>query len=324
MKVFGLARIASGMCASALCAAFAVISGSSEAAEIKFRLLQDSYLCTQPLELLVNLVPTEKQRAQASLSAEAQMRLLRSFGRSVFVTVYNGKNEEICKLPFVPVGGFAVSDPTAFEVSALGLAFFGMRDEGVVRPECPTLEPGSYTIQVILGEELASQPTAIKIESLGDKDRRAAALFTSTLPAGALALVRPDPDGSVRQIFEELERDYPETIFGQYAAAAAAFAQFKDTFERHNNKGGQAAWGPTADRLERALDLFGREHPLSGRLSFELARARAFAGDAQGAKALASSIGGKREFGVWEEKSQALVIELADWAGEQDPPSPPK
>ena len=245
-------------------------------------ILKGSFLPDEPLAIEVTLCldePVVVDFIEDPQEAEKQLRRLR---RQLHVELRDQDGSTVAKSFLFGVEFLQPKDPSK-EFSTSALAFWAMPIER--RKGAPILTPGNYVVVVFdRGHGLESNEVPLEILAPRRKEQEAAELFRASLPGGALVILEQKDVAAALSRFQELARDYPETVYGKYARVSLALMCFKETRAEHNIKGGPAVWNPVVNDLVGVKTLFTGRHPLREMVLYHLTSALVFSGDYAGAR----------------------------------------
>ena len=255
-----------------LCAWTTAASADSLEAHVSKR----SFLLYEPVPILVDLSYDDPVVVNFAENIEEAEKQLRRIPIRLNVTLRDEEGKEasqslLFNAKFTrPERGDPVST-----FAAGGLAFFDILK--LAKGGMWTVEPGQYTLTVS-GARLESRAISVEFRNPQGEELEASRVFAASFPGGiGIILAQEDKDGVIGS-FQELARDYPETIYGKYALASLALMQYRETFAEHNNNGGAPVWSPVVEQLRAASQLLEASHPLRQKALFKLASAQVCAG----------------------------------------------
>jgi len=265
----------------------------ARADSLRAEVLKCSFLPYEPVAIHVDLCFDEPVLVDFAEDPEEAEKQFRRIPRRLNVKLRDEQGTEVSEsLLFGAEFTRPERGHPAKEFSACGLAFFEVLK--MAKGKAWELDPGHYTIVVSGAGRLQSGAIAVELVAPEGKELEAAEAFRANFPGGALIILAQEDQTGAMSSFEDLARDYPETIYGKYAIVSLALMRFQDTVAEHSDKGGAVVWEPVARELAAAEKLFTGKHPLREKVLFRLAQVRVVCGDYAGARKYLAAV--KKDF----------------------------
>lgn len=294
-----------------------ISTGAAHADSLRAELTKRVFLLYEPVAIEVVLRLDDALVVDFDANAGEAEKQLRRIPRRLHVKLRNDEGTEVSEsLLFGAEFAGVEPDRQATDYSAGGLAFFELSN--MAAGGAWELEPGHYTLVVSGGGRLRSNDMPLEIRAPRGKEQAAAGVFLASLPGAVGIIIAQEDQTGELSLFEDLARDYADTVYGKYARVSLMLLRYRETFAAHNNKGGAAVWASVARELATVEGVFAGRHPLRERVLFHLAITRALSGDYAGARQSALTLKEIYPYGRFASQSQQLKKEI-DEMEKKDP-----